>query len=342
MKLHFPKILLFFFPLNILLTSYHVYSKNKPSITPHHTPITTSRVLSESDPYMLNYDNDDDMKSVKENFERQTSQRFEEYEERVKDKRQKCKEQRDKDIQKIIVKDKMEKNLAEKVEKGCLKCGCGLGSVAAGIGIIGGIAISELKKAAMATAIASAKEAGAAEGAAKGAAAFKSAVIEGLTQEFGVSILGVQRLESFIDVENYMKVSVISKKVYSHYSTTCIPSGSVPLPSVSDPICTLVSKKLPHASQGSTYNSIEVAVKPIVSQAETVAAAAEQQATKDAIKASTLAVDSKYAICQNAIIASVVAIIIIALVMIIIYLVLRYRRKKKMNKKQQYTKLLNQ
>ncbi|ETW59921.1 hypothetical protein PFMC_04196 [Plasmodium falciparum CAMP/Malaysia] len=130
MKLHYIKILLFSLPLNILVTSSYVHDKNKPYITPH-TPTTTSRVLSECDIPTSNYDNDADMKSVKENFDRQTSQRFDEYEERMSKKRQKCKEQCEKDIKQIILKDKMEKSLAEKVEKGCLRCGCGLGGVAA-------------------------------------------------------------------------------------------------------------------------------------------------------------------------------------------------------------------
>ncbi|CDO61591.1 rifin, partial [Plasmodium reichenowi] len=121
MKLHYPKILLFLFLLNILVHN----NKNKPSITPHHTQ--TNRSLCECDTQSSNYDKDADMKSVKENFDRRTSQRFEEYEERMKDKRQKRKEERDKNIQKIIEEDKREKSLAKKVEKGCLRCGCGLG-----------------------------------------------------------------------------------------------------------------------------------------------------------------------------------------------------------------------
>ncbi|EUR74242.1 hypothetical protein PFBG_01598 [Plasmodium falciparum 7G8] len=47
MKLHYSKILLFSIPLNILVTSSHAHNKNKPSITSHHTPRYTSRVLSE-------------------------------------------------------------------------------------------------------------------------------------------------------------------------------------------------------------------------------------------------------------------------------------------------------
>ncbi|SCM18895.1 PIR protein, putative [Plasmodium sp.] len=78
MKVNYFKILLFSLPLNILLSSY-ANNKNKPYIT-IHAPTTTSRVLIECNIYMPNYDNDPDMNSVKESFDRQTSQRFEEYE----------------------------------------------------------------------------------------------------------------------------------------------------------------------------------------------------------------------------------------------------------------------
>ncbi|CDO61547.1 rifin, partial [Plasmodium reichenowi] len=125
MKLHSSKILLFVIPLNILVTLYHVQNKNKPSITSHHTQ--TNRSLCECDTESSIYNSDEEINSVKEIFERQTSQRFEVYEERMKEKRQKRKEERDKNIQKIIQKDKMERSLAEKIEKGCLKCGCALG-----------------------------------------------------------------------------------------------------------------------------------------------------------------------------------------------------------------------
>ncbi|ETW18789.1 hypothetical protein PFFVO_02290 [Plasmodium falciparum Vietnam Oak-Knoll (FVO)] len=126
MKLHYTKILLFSLPLNILTASYTT-NKNKPYIKERHIPTSRSRVLSECDIYTSIYDNDEDMKSVKENFDRQTSQRFEEYEERMNEKRQKCKEQCDKDIEQIILRDKTKKSLEEKVENICLRCGCGLG-----------------------------------------------------------------------------------------------------------------------------------------------------------------------------------------------------------------------
>ncbi|EUT70134.1 hypothetical protein PFAG_06082 [Plasmodium falciparum Santa Lucia] len=353
MKLYYSKILLFFFPLYILVTSYHVYSKNKPSITSRHRQTSTSRVLSECDIDMRNYNIDQDMKSVKENFDRQTSQRFEEYEERMQEKRKKRKEQCDKDIEQIILRDKTKKSLEEKIERGCLKCGCGLGGVAAGIGIIGGIAISELKKAAMATAIASAKEAGMAAAKAKGAKEGVNALIKWLG-EMGVSTLDGKELGSFINPENYTNAILISKSVQVKYNgSNCLAlfsrtrSGPVDL----EPFCTWVTEQsksvanIPEMLQGNSVSYTKVtekAVETIVSKAETVAETAAKKATEEAIKASTAAVESAYAACQTAIIASVVAILVIVLVMMIIYLILRYRRKKKMNKKQQYTKLLNQ
>ncbi|ETW30927.1 hypothetical protein PFFCH_01644 [Plasmodium falciparum FCH/4] len=153
MKLHYTKILLFSLSLIILvISSSNAHNKNKACITTH-TRTTTSRVLSECDIYTSIYDNDEDMKSVKENFDRQTSQRFEEYEERMNEKRQKCKEQCDKDIEQIILRDKTKKSLEEKVEKGCLKCGCGLGGVAAIVGLLGTAIVNVLTKDATAAAV---------------------------------------------------------------------------------------------------------------------------------------------------------------------------------------------
>ncbi|SOV83926.1 rifin PIR protein, putative [Plasmodium reichenowi] len=349
MKLHYSKILLFVFPLTILLTSSsYEHNKNKPYTTQHHTPIYTSRVLSEKDTQSSIYDKDADMKSVKENFHRQTSQRFEEYEERMKDKRQKRKEERNKNIQKIIEKDKKEKSLAEKVEKCCLKCGCTLGGVAASVGIFGTVAVKELAKAAIATAMVEGEAAAIATAAEKGTEAGIKAVIEGITREFGVSSLGNKALLSYFTETKYTDVSLISSSINIEYNqASCLRGGNI----IHKPICTLMWQKSKAAGEitemtqwgvVSDRKVIETTVKSIVSDANIAAAAAEQQATEEAIKASTLAIEAKYASCQTAIIASVVALLIIVLVMIIIYLVLRYRRKKKMNKKAQYTKLLNQ
>ncbi|SOS81644.1 PIR protein, putative [Plasmodium sp.] len=119
MKLCYYKILLFSLALNILVSSSYENNKNKSYITPRHTPTITSRG---------------------KNFDRQTSQRFEEYEQRMITNRQKCKEQCDKDIKQIIVKDKIEKSLEEKVEKCCLNVGGVLGGgVAPAWGLISGL-----------------------------------------------------------------------------------------------------------------------------------------------------------------------------------------------------------
>ncbi|ETW45244.1 hypothetical protein PFNF135_00166 [Plasmodium falciparum NF135/5.C10] len=343
MKQHYSNILLFFLPLNIL-----AYNKNKPYIT-KHTPTNTSRVLSEYDLYMSNYDNDEDMKSVKENFDRQTSQRFEEYEERMNVKRQKCKEQRDKDMQKIILKDKNEKSLAEKVEKGCLKCGCGLGGVAASVGLIGTLTVNELKKVAMASAIAAAKEAAITEGAAAGEAAGFSKFIGGLETTFSIKQLGSQTLETLFTSTTYTNISDLPYSIYMQYQGSCIPPYT--LPSSDKAICSTVSKLnlVPGYGQTnaqSTQAIIESNVKKLLAEATAAAEAKKTEMTSTMTATFTTektdAVHAIYMGYHTAIIASVVVILVIVLVMAIIYLILRYRRKKKMNKKLQYVKLLKE
>ncbi|KNC37316.1 rifin [Plasmodium falciparum RAJ116] len=290
---------------------------------------------------MPNYDKDPDMKSVKENFDRQTSQRFEEYGERMKEKRQKCKEQCEKDIQEIILKDNVEKSLEEKIEKGCFKCGCGLGGVAASLGLFGGLGTYGWKSAATATAMELAKEAAEKAGAAAAAEAGKNAVIAGL-EELDISTLNGQTLVSYFATMDYTNAINIARVINIEYEpSSCIIGRGVS--GAEKPFCSWVMRNFVSQGNGaSTHKSIEIGVTSIVSKADTVAEAAAKSATEDVIKSSIAAVDAKYVICQNAIIASVVAILVIVLVMLIIYLILRYRRKKKINKKLQYTKLLNQ
>ncbi|EUT82040.1 hypothetical protein PFAG_04222 [Plasmodium falciparum Santa Lucia] len=86
-------ILLFLYLIfYVLLSLILAHNENKP-YTKSHTAITALRVLSKCELYVSNYDNDPDLESVEENFDIQTSQRFEEYDERMKEKQQKCKEQ---------------------------------------------------------------------------------------------------------------------------------------------------------------------------------------------------------------------------------------------------------
>ncbi|KOB84758.1 hypothetical protein PFDG_00075 [Plasmodium falciparum Dd2] len=318
MKLHCSKILLFFFPLNILVTSYHSHNNNnEPQSTPHHTPITTSRVLSECDLYMSSYDNDPDMKSVKENFDRQTSQRFEEYDERMNEKRQKRKEERDKNIKKIIEKDKMEKSLEEKIERGCLKCGCGLGGGVAPIwGLVSGLWYATWSQ------YVSAKVLEEATNAAIKAGIIKA--IEGLKKLQGLGKLVGDKWSNIVTPETYSNPNLLSRALQYVNLTMC---DTIPV------------------KNGLFCNAIQKEPSSVFASAAQVArdAAAESKAAYSATeKAALLKIAPATNALSTAIIASVVAIIIIALVMIIIYLVLRYRRKKKMNKKQQYTKLLKE
>ncbi|SOV78688.1 rifin PIR protein, putative [Plasmodium reichenowi] len=329
MKLHCHNILLFALPLNIFvsLSSYVHNNKNKIYITSHHIPTTTSRVLSECDTESSIYDKDEDMESVKENFERQTSQRFEEYQERMKEKRQKRKEQRDKNIQKIIQKDKMDKSLAEKIEKGCLKCGCGLGGVAASVGLFGGLGTYGWKTSAIAMA---AKEAGAEAGV--------KALIHKLKEAFPIPNFFDRSLEKAITPKTYCNADLISEAVKQRYELLC-ETGS----SCEEHLLLQSYKSMPEAQRTQRLvQNTKTIVGEAVEKASDVTTnfTANEMASLDAGELTKITTTSSYA--YSAIGYSVLAILIIVLVMIIIYLVLRYRRKKKMNKKAQYTKLLNQ
>ncbi|SOV80433.1 rifin PIR protein, putative [Plasmodium reichenowi] len=318
MKLYCSKILLFALSLNILLTSYHEYNKNKPSITPHHTPIYTSRVLSEYDTQTSIYDKEAEMKSVKENFDRQTSQRFEEYEELMKDKRQKRKEQRDKNIEEIIKKDKMDKSLAEKIEKGCLKCGCGLGGGVLPVwGLVSGLWYATWSQyvTKMAT------DAGIKKGIQVGLAE----IIKIYETSGRGRVFPVITVDQMLSSGNFTKSVTLSDMV-EHISTMCDKFEE----SIYDQFWGYVSGIVENGTitEFNTYNSTHVAA---------VANAFEKG---KAAEVSRFAANTS--LLSNTIIASVVTILVIVLVMIIIYLILRYRRKKKMNKKAQYTKLLNE
>ncbi|KNG74792.1 rifin [Plasmodium falciparum IGH-CR14] len=292
------------------------HSKNKRHITAHNTPIIIPRVLSESDPYMLNYDNDAEMKSVKENFDRQTSQRFDEYEERMKVKRQKRKEERDKNIQEIIEKDRMNKSLSEKLEKGCLRCGCGLGGVAASVGIFGAIAVNEWTKAAT-------------------AAAVQKGIDEGI--KVAIKELGnIVRLNEFklidwaanINGTNFLKQNELIS-IVNQVNNMCTESEAA-----GETAFCMATKAW---SEKSSMLDVQV-----ISQEAAKAAGVADKAAKSIEEAEIALANAESTYMYSAIGYSVLGILIILLAMLIIYLILRYRRKKRMNKKLQYTKLLNQ
>ncbi|ETW45072.1 hypothetical protein PFNF135_00401 [Plasmodium falciparum NF135/5.C10] len=373
MKLHYTTMLLFCFPLNVL-----AHNKNKAYIIPRHTRTSTSRVLRECDTSTSVYDNDPEMKSVKENFDRQTSHRFEEYEERMNVKRQKCKEQCDKEIQKIILKDKLEKqmteqlttletnittediptcicekSLADKVEKGCLRCGSVFGGgIAPNVGLLGGIgeaAISAWKPKAIAAAIVSAKKAGAAEGAIAGNAHAMNMVITFLKQ-WGIEEYCPEIFNSFVSTNRYADLTTITGAIITKHDKICAMSASGG--SVNEATCKAFDIALGLKNANGTQigapasKAIPQMINGLAGKAETTAnihgADVTSKITTQLRTEQTTAINATYASYEITIIAAVVAIVVIVLIMVIIYLILRYRRKKKMKKKLQYIKLLEE
>ncbi|KOB61917.1 hypothetical protein PFHG_03713 [Plasmodium falciparum HB3] len=298
----------------IVVIGVKPHNENKP-YTKSHTAITALRVLSKCELYVSNYDNDPDLESVEENFDIQTSQRFEEYDERMKEKQQKCKEQCEKDIQKIILKDQIEKSLTEKVEKDYLKCGCGLRGVAVSVGIIGPVAVNEWTKTATAMAI--------------------DFAIQECIKE-GIQVV-IERIKLFDFISSYLTVDWEMFINGSNYNTA---SGLIEAANSA-----MFSKGNSCTSPTGYFGRVCEAISNAKASFSSVAVEGEQAAfnTTKGIQVTMLsAVEAPSANMYSAIGYSVLAILIILLVMVIIYLVLRYRRKKQMNKKLQYTKLLNQ
>ncbi|SOS79049.1 PIR protein, putative [Plasmodium sp. gorilla clade G1] len=380
MKVHYINILLFALPLNILVTLCHVSSKKNPYMT-HNTPSTkatgTRRTLCECEWYAPdNYDNDPEMKEVMENYNRQASERFKAYDERMNKIRQKCKEQCDKKIKKIILKDKIEKeltekfsildtniatnhiptcvckkSLADKAENFCLKCGYELGGgvlqASSLLGGIGQLGIDAWKAAALITA----KDAAIAKGLAAGEAARIPAgikeVISGIRSIFPIDKLRFGSFDSFINARTYTDAKIISDAINFQYDAACTLKvfGAGFDTSMCDSFGSLSLVEGEYLESNITTKvAIEYHVSKIVTKATSTAAEAVKKATKEAtslsIKNNSAAVESVFNSSITSINASIIAILIIVLIMIIIYLILRYRRKKKMKKKLQYIKLL--
>nr|SPJ13246.1 rifin PIR protein, putative [Plasmodium sp. DRC-Itaito] len=258
--------------------------------------------------------------SYQENFERQTTQRFQEYEERMKDKRKERKEQRDKNIQKIIEKDKREKSLEQKIEKGCLKCGCALGGVAASVGVFGGLGVYGSE---MASATVAAKAAGIAEG-----------------LKVGLERVMIIAKDLFVCLEGEIPAMDMLKTL-----TTGKFTDEVTLRGIFQCISSNMKGQWSEQVYNKFFLAVDNAAKTMPTEFNQwygIPAKAVTDAVAEGKEAAIIAEHAKYAHLYSAIGYSVLAIIIIVLVMIIIYLALRYRRKKKMEKKAEYAKLLNQ
>ncbi|CAG25134.1 rifin [Plasmodium falciparum NF54] len=377
MKIHYTNILLFPLKLNILVNTHQ-----KPHTTARHTQkIPTTRSLSECELYApVNYYSDPQMKEVMDNFNKQTQQRFHEYDERVQNTRQKCKEQCDKEIQKIILKDKIEKELnekfsalhtdiqsddiptcicemsmADKVEKGCLRCvGVFGGGIAPSVGLLGGLGIYVWKPGALKVAITAALNANsvkiAAAANAAGEAMGVKTVIEGL-KALNVHGLCPDLFESIGTKIHYTNAEEIAKIIVAKYRATCnLSTGTSSTQAMCKQFDYTFGMRIrlgsPVEYGPPPASAIPDTVKKVVAGAEQAAEAKAANVrttiSSKIITEETDVINTIYMSNQTAIIASIIAIVIIVLIMVIIYLILRYRRKKKMKKKLQYIKLLEE
>ncbi|EUT67300.1 hypothetical protein PFAG_06113 [Plasmodium falciparum Santa Lucia] len=340
MKVHYINILLFAVPLNILANTL-----KKPSITPRH--IQTTRLLCECELYApSNYENDQEMKEVMESFNRQSSERFREYDERMKTTRQKCKDKCDEAIQKIILKDKIEKqlsqqfsklqtnietndiptcvcekSLADKTENLCLNCGKTMGAVTPAWGLICGIGYAGWSQYVATTVVKMSTDVGIQKG-----------IEMGLSQirEIATQIWNLQ-------ASQIPPIKVLAKMTTGTFTDDVTFSG------ILKTLDSAMTGKFDYGPSGLFSMMVQKAannpfmLKQFSEQATAVETAFNNAKTGILTKAGNVTSS-----LSTSIIVSVVAIVIIVLIMIIIYLILRYRRKKKMKKKLQYIKLLEE
>ncbi|ETW44309.1 hypothetical protein PFNF135_01341 [Plasmodium falciparum NF135/5.C10] len=359
--------------LHIMLQKV-INTHKKPYITPRH--IQTTRLLCECELFAPQiYDNDPEMKRVMQQFHDRTTQRFQEYDERLQEKRRICKDTCDKEIQKIILRDKIEKeltekfsslhtdiqsdniptcicekSLADKVEKGCLRCGSILGAAMPEVGSISATALYTLcqwQTKAIAAATKAAMVEGAAQGATAGIQAGKNLVIEVL-KSFSVNDVCPEIFKSILKISHYNEVTKFASSINIQYRATCTSLKNDFVPPLG---CKKFEIKfgifLENGNKGPPSNyTIPKVLEQLAEKAKTTAKGfAETESTKVAAEIAqqqTAVINATYSSWQIAITASVIAIVVIVLIMVIIYLILRYRRKKKMKKKLQYIKLLEE
>ncbi|KOB84867.1 rifin [Plasmodium falciparum Dd2] len=326
----------------------NVNTHKKPHTTARHTQkIPTTRSLSECELYApVNYYSDPQMKEVMDNFNKQTQQRFHEYDERMKTTRQKCKDRCDKEIQKIILKDKLEKelmdkfatlqtdiqndaiptcvcekSLADKVEKGCLRCAQNLGGVAPGWGLLSGFGYVTWSQYISGIAAKAAADAGLKAGVKVGLVNAVKIVTKTLDGAGKVPTMDWAKLIAFGDFSDGVTLHAIFKNLNNMMN------------------CHLDSGK---------YSQFSMLVQTFAENFKPITA----KYSKEVAEVTKAVADAKTGVLTKAgnatsslstgITASIIAIVVIVLIMVIIYLVLRYRRKKKMKKKLQYIKLLEE
>ncbi|EUT86193.1 hypothetical protein PFAG_02652 [Plasmodium falciparum Santa Lucia] len=287
------------------------------------------------------------MKRVMQQFHDRTTQRFQEYDERLQEKRRICKDTCDKEIQKIILKDKIEKelnekfsalhtdiqsddiptcicekSLADKVEKGCLRCAQNLGGVAPGWGLLSGFGYVTWSQYISGIAAKAAADAGLKAGVKVGLVKVTEIATKTLIESGGkVPTMDWAKLIAFGDFSDGVTLHAIFKNL-NNMMNCYLDSGKY------SQFSTVVQKFAENPRSYATPYSTEVAeVTKAVADAKTGVLTKAGNATSS---------------LSTGITASIIAIVVIVLIMVIIYLVLRYRRKKKMKKKLHYIKLLEE
>ncbi|CDO62027.1 rifin [Plasmodium reichenowi] len=351
MKIHYINKLLFSLSLNMLLSS-QVYNQRNHNSTTYHTPkIPTTRLLCECELYApANYDNDPEMKKVIENFNKQTQQRFEEYDDRMQSKRKHCKDKCDKEIQKIILKDNLEKELmdkfstlqtdiqsdsiptcvfeksmADKTEKFCLKCGYGLGSNVPLVGLISGIGFytGVLKYAV---------DYGISEGTRIAASKGIKVAIELLTDGIpGIGSLFNNIFSEIVTETTYNSPMRLGQAVHGAVQSACSSSSGTGSPA---PIVCGSTNIQPQKLYPTVAN-----ISAQASQAGKEAGAAMGKVAQERAWNAAFTWETFF---SSPLGISIIVTVCIVVMLIIIYLILRYRRKKKMKKKLQYIKLLKE
>ncbi|EWC78915.1 surface antigen, partial [Plasmodium falciparum UGT5.1] len=323
--------------------------RNHNSTTPHHPPNT--RLLCECELYTpANYDNDPQMKAAMHDFDRQTSQRFHEYDERMKTTRQKCKDQCDKEIQKIILKDKLEKELmdkfatlhtdiqsdaiptciceksmADKTEKFCLNCGMGLGGgllqASSLLGGIGAVAVNAWKAAELVTAKKLAAEAGAAAGLKAGNALGMKIVIKVL-KDWGVDEFCPVLFKSIGNTTPYNDSATIISAILAKKSQACSVTSDLRFRGMCETFGVKFGLRdafgiplAPPPEDKFISEMINGLAEGATQAADAAAKAAEKSATAAAIETSTGAIDAASTHLYSTIAYSITAILIIVLIM---------------------------
>ncbi|ETW33168.1 hypothetical protein PFTANZ_06112, partial [Plasmodium falciparum Tanzania (2000708)] len=183
------------------------------------------------------------------------------------------------------------------------------------VGIFGAIAVNEVKKAALVAA------------AQKGIEVGMAKAIEELGKIVGLSDFSYLNWSAIVTPTTYYKPMKLVFMVTEAYNK-----------------CTDVEAAKETAfcmaTEAWDKESSTLALQTVTREAARIAGEADEIAKTT--KATEIALaNSTCANLYSAIGYSVLALFIVLLVMVIIYFILRYRRKRKINKKLQYTKLLN-